>query len=59
MKDEKGYFTTEEVAEKTGISKNTLYKYMSSGILKAAKVAAHWRIYENDLNEFLRKGTKQ
>jgi len=59
MKGEKGYFTTEEVAEKTGISKNTLYKYMNAGILKAAKVAAHWRIYENDLNEFLRKGTKQ
>lgn len=55
-------FTAKEVAEKLGISKQTLFRYEKKGILPKAKrnLINHWRQYSEEdiarLKEIIRGG---
>lgn len=51
-------YTLDEVAEILTISKRTLYSYIKSGILHAVKVGKYWRVSEQNLQDFISKGTK-
>lgn len=52
FKDDEIY-TSDEVVEKLKISKETLYRYIKSGKLKAKKIGREYRFIGKDLNEFL------
>jgi len=46
-------YTSDEVVEKLKISKETLYRYIKSGKLKAKKIGREYRFIGRDLNKFL------
>lgn len=48
------YYTAEEAAAKLKISKYTVWKYIKSGQLKAAKIGKVYRISDEQLDEFMR-----
>jgi excisionase family DNA binding protein len=48
------YYTVEESAAKLKISKYTVWKYIKSGQLKAAKIGKIYRISESQLDEFMK-----
>jgi len=52
FKDDEIY-TSDEVVEKLKISKETLYRYIKSGKLKAKKIGREYRFIGRDLNRFL------
>jgi excisionase family DNA binding protein len=43
-------------ASRSGFSTKTIYRAISAGELKAAKVRSRWRIAVHDLEEWLRAG---
>jgi excisionase family DNA binding protein len=43
-----------QVLDILGMHENTVYQYIKSGKLKAYKVGNRWRIYEIDLDKFIR-----
>lgn len=45
--------TTEEVCKLLKVSKNTIYKLIHSGQLKARKVTRHYRIPKSELLHFI------
>lgn len=49
MKDD--LLTSKEAAKILKVSKRTLYRYIKSGKLKAAKIG-QWRIKKSDLDKF-------
>lgn len=49
-------YTPKEVAEILKVSRNTVYRYISSGKLKACYVGRSRRISKEELNRFLGKG---
>lgn len=49
-------FTVDEVTDILKVSRRTLYNYIKSGDLKAAKIGKYWRIRKEDLKEFIDKG---
>ena len=66
MKNEKGaghmeapkVYTVEEVMEIMHLTKRTVYNYLRDGKLKAVKVGKYWRISQENLEEFIKTGTK-
>ena len=56
MADVKVY-TLNELVDILKVTKRTLYNYIDSGKLKAVKMGKSWRVSEENLNEFLTKGT--
>lgn len=56
--DELRVYTVEEVAEKLSVSIRTVYNYIKSGNLKAAKIGKYWRVTEENLRSFLDQYTK-
>ena len=48
--------TTQEVADRVKVHINTVYNWINSGQLKASKAGDLWRIYDSDLDEFLKAG---
>ena len=50
--------SVKQVAEMLSLTPRTIYKYIKSGKLKAYKIGYVWRIYEQDLEEFINKGVK-
>ena len=50
------FLTLREAAKYLRVSERSLYRYISSGRLKATKVG-YWRISESDLEAFIREGT--
>jgi len=44
----------EEAAERLAVSPNTIKKWLRSGKLPGVKVNVLWRIYEKDLNSFIK-----
>lgn len=47
-------YTLEELTEVLQVTRRTLYNYIKSGKLKAAKMGKYWRITEKQLEDFLR-----
>lgn len=48
--------TAQEVAERMKVHINTIYNWINSGDLKASKAGDLWRVYETDLDAFLKSG---
>lgn len=48
-------FTPQEVAELLGVSRQTVYNWITKGLLQAHKVGGTFRIYETDLKAFTKK----
>lgn len=46
-------YTIEEVATILKVTKRTVYNYINSGALIAAKIGKHWRIKALDLKSFI------
>lgn len=57
MSDIKVY-TTDEVQELLKVTKRTIYNYIKAGQIRAIKVGRNWRITEDALKDFLKKGTE-
>lgn len=51
--------TIEEVARVLKVSKRTVYRWVDSGDLKVARIGRKtYRVFESDLNRFIRKYMK-
>lgn len=50
-------YTLGEVVDILKVTRRTVYNYISSGNLKAAKIGKYWRVREEDLKEFTERGT--
>ncbi len=48
--------TIQQILERLQVSDETVYRYIKSGSLKAVRVGGLWRVTEDALNEFLKKG---
>ena len=54
---EKRVYTLDEIAALLKITKRTIYNYIKGNKLKAVKVGKYWRVTEENLNDFLKRGT--
>ncbi len=52
-------YKLDEVAEMLGLTKRTLYSYVKDGRLKAVKIGKFWRVSEENLQDFIQKGSKR
>lgn len=52
-------YTTQEVADILSVTQRTVYNYIASGQLKAAKIGRHWRVTEEQFQNFLDSGTDE
>lgn len=50
-------YDPEEVAKKLKLTRRTIYTYINSGKMPAVKIGHEWRVREDDLNQFIEKGT--
>ncbi len=50
------YFTIEEVATLLKVHYNTAYKWVTTGVLPAAKIGDSWRVKKSDIDAFWEKG---
>lgn len=51
--------TIEDVAKILKVSKRTVYRWIDSGDLKVARIGRKtYRVFESDLNKFIRKHMK-
>ena len=48
-------YTPEEVAEHLKVSRETIYIWLRSGKLRAAKIGHFWRIAESELRRLLHR----
>jgi len=55
MKQEK-YLTLQQAAKILNVSERSMFRYIHSGRLKAAKIGS-WRIKEKDLEDFIKKSS--
>lgn len=46
-------FTVQEVAEALRVTKRTIYEYLLTGKLNAAKVGGRWRITQKNIDDFM------
>lgn len=53
VKEPMKVYTLEELVEVLQVTRRTLYNYVRSGKLKAAKIGKYWRVTEKQLEEFL------
>ena len=51
-------YKVEEVMNIMHLTKRTVYSYLRSGKLKAVKIGKYWRISQENLEEFIKNGTK-
>lgn len=51
-------YTIPEICEILGVKPRTVYKYIREDKLNAFKVGNHWRITDEALQDFLKRGTK-
>lgn len=51
-------YTLKEVEDILKVSQRSLYRYIKSGQLKAVKFGKAWRVSREDLEAFLKAGTK-
>jgi excisionase family DNA binding protein len=50
-------YTPEQIAERWGVARWTVLKYLRTGKLKGFKVGRSWRIRARDLSTFIQEGT--
>lgn len=50
------HYTLKEVREIANVGRNTVYRHIESGQLKAVKIGRDWRVKETDLKEYLKGG---
>jgi len=55
MKQEK-FLSLKEAAKILNVSERSMFRYISSGRLKAAKIGC-WRIKEKDIKEFVKQSS--
>jgi len=55
---EEKLLTPKEVAERLGVSLETVGSYLRAGKLPGQKVGALWRTRERDLNEYIAAGSE-
>ena len=48
--------TIQQVMSRLQVADETIYRYIKSGKLRAVRVGGLWRVPEDALDEFLRKG---
>lgn len=51
-------YTIPEICEILGVKPRTVYKYIREDKLNAFKVGNHWRVTDEALQNFLKRGTK-
>ena len=51
-------YTIPEICEILNVKPRTVYKYIREDKLNAFKVGNHWRITDEALQDFLKRGTK-
>ena len=55
----KGYYTTKEIMEILGVCRDTVWRYIRSGKLKAIKLTErNFRIEKKELEKFLNRRSK-
>ena len=52
-------YTPEEVARKVKVERQTVYHWLSSGLLRGLRVGSNWRITEEDLMNFMTRHSRQ
>ena len=48
--------TLREIEKELKVERKTLLRWIHAGKLKAYMVGSRWRVYEQDLEEFIKKG---
>ena len=49
-------YSLKQVADIMGLTRQTIYNYVTAGKLKARKIGKEYRVKEEDLKEFIDKG---
>jgi excisionase family DNA binding protein len=52
-------FTPEEVARKVKVERQTVYHWLSSGMLRGLRIGSTWRITEEDLMDFMTRNARR
>ena len=55
MKQEKEFYTAQELAEKLRVNIMTIYRYIEAGQLKSYKIGKEFRIDKKEFDSFLNK----
>ncbi len=51
-------YTIDEVVDLLHVTRRSIYSYIKEGKLKAVKIGKYWRVTQENLEEFLSRGTK-
>lgn len=51
------FYKLQEVADILRVTRQTIYNYVTAGKLRATKFGKEYRVREEDLQEFIQKGT--
>ncbi len=51
-------YTPEEVARKVKVERQTVYHWLTSGLLRGLRVGSTWRITEEDLLHFMTRHSR-
>lgn len=51
-------YSLDEVQKILQVTRRSIYSYIKDGKLKAVKIGKYWRVTRENLEEFLRVGTK-
>lgn len=51
-------YTTDEIVDLLHVTRRSIYSYIKDGKLKAVKVGKAWRVTQENLEDFLSKGTE-
>ena len=51
-------YSLDEVQKILQVTRRSIYSYIRDGKLKAVKIGKYWRVTRENLEEFLRVGTK-
>ena len=56
MVNENGYLTIEQASELLQVHYNTVYRWVTTGVLPGAKIGDSWRIKKSDIESFFEQG---
>lgn len=55
MKEQRAFYTAQELADKLGVNVMTIYRYIKAKRLKAYKIGKEYRIGNADFDAFLKR----
>ena len=55
MSNSNGYLTIDQAAELLQVHYNTIYRWLTTGVLPGAKIGESWRIKRSDIEAFFDK----